>query len=301
MTRSRSVPAGRPRARWPGIAGSAALVAVLVACSEAPPSVVEALTEACTDARDGLAAAPAPADNGSETAFRQAAEEATRAVGRVADELAGRGDDRTIADLAWQLHRFPSATGDQSVRAAHEASAAITRIDGLAQVLEVPACGAATWRPAGWRAMASRHADRPSDDTFRHDINQLCANTFPNPSLLDAGVPLLTALVTNPITGEGSDDPSDDVKDRLVARLRTVSDRPGDTRRFLTAFSNDLPQIRPSENLDGDYVALLAAFMRLDSAIPSAMPRDPPPDVRERVDAALDELQRAWEALDITC
>jgi hypothetical protein len=45
----------------------------------------------------------------------------------------------------------------------------------------------------------------------------------------------------------------------------------------------------------------LAAFTELDSAIPSVMPRDPTPAVRERVYAALDQLEAAWHGLSISC
>ena len=283
------------------VVGIAALVAMLAACREAPPSVREALAEACADARRTLASVPAPADTDSETAFRRAAEQATRNVGDIADEVADRGDDRTITDLAWQLHRFPSAEDEQSLRAAHEASAAFVRIDHLARTLEVPQCGAATWRPTEWRAMSDRLAERPSDDDFRRDLNRLCKETFPEPSLLSAGVPLLPALAAGPTADAGTLDLQQNVKGRLIPRLRPASDRPGDTRRFLTAFSNDLPQLQPSENLDDEYVALLAALIGLDAAVPRAMPRDPPPAVREHVGIALDDLERAWEVLDITC
>jgi hypothetical protein len=289
------------RVRLPEIVGTATLVAVLAACSNAPPSVSEALSEACADARRGLASAPAPTGPESEAAFRRAADEATRIVGDVADEVAHRGDDRTIADLAWQLHRFPSARDESSLRAAHEASAAIVRIDRFARTLDVPECGAATWRPADWRALADRLAERPSEDEFRRDLNELCEETFPNPSLLSAGVPLLTALVADPKANAGAIDLQENVKGRLIPRLRPASDRPGDTRRFLTALSNDLPELQPPESLDDEYVALLSALIGLDAAVPRAMPRDPPPAVREHLGAALDELEQAWEALDITC
>jgi hypothetical protein len=292
----------RSRARRPALSGCVALVVVLAACTAPVPSVAESLAEACTHARDHLAAAPAPDTDDTEAEFRQAAEEATRAAGRVAGDLAARGDDRTIADLAWQLHRFPRAAGAGAVPAAHQAAAAITRIDSFARLLEIPECGAATWRPAEWRAMAGRHAERPSDDAFLRDLNDLCARTFPDAALLRSGAPLLTALVADPpVRGRAGDIDADDVKDRLITRLRRVSDSPGDTRRFFTAFSNGLPELRPSEHLESHYTALLAAFMDLDSALPRAMPRDPPPDLRERVHAALDGLEDAWEGLGITC
>jgi hypothetical protein len=251
------------------------------------------------DARDSFAAAPAPVDADTETAFLDASREATRAAARVADDLAVRGDDTTIADLAWQLYRFPTASnGDDVIGVAHEASAAITRIDQFAQVLQVPECGAATWRADDWRAMAARHADHPDDAAFRRSLMHLCAETFPEPLLLARGMPLLDGLVADPA---GRDRPSENVKARLIARLNTVTARPSAASRFIDDFSKELPRIRPSARLEQRYVALLAAFMRLDSAVPSAMPKHPPPDVRERVEAALDDLQHAWEALDVTC
>jgi hypothetical protein len=248
-----------------------------------------------------VASAPTPVDPGAERAFRQASDQATRAVADVADELAGRGDDQTIAALAWQLHRFPTANEDHSLRAAHEASAAIVRIDRFARTLEVPECGAATWRSVDWRALANRLEARPSDDEFQKTLNQRCEENFPNPSLLRAGVPLLAALVADPKADPATIDLRQDVKRRLLPRLRTVTGRPGETRRFLTAFANDLPELQPSVKLEHEHVALIAAFMGLDAAVPRGMPRDPPPAVRERVEAALDELERTWEDLDITC
>jgi len=289
------------RARVSEIAGITALIMVLASCRQAPQSVSEALTEACTDARERLASAPPPTDPDTEAAFRRAAEEATQVVGDVADGLADQGDDQTIADLAWQLHRFPSAGQEQSLANAHEARAAILRIDRFAHMLEIPDCGAATWRPADWRAIADRLADSQSNEEFRQDLNRLCEETFPEPSLLRDGVPLLTAMVANPGASAPTIDVREDPKDRLVRRLRPSSDRPGDTRRFLTAFSNELPELQPSSNLDDEYLALLAALLGLDAAIPRGMPREPLPAVRERVNEALDQLEDAWQALDITC
>ena len=276
---------------------SALLALALAACTEAPPSVADALTDACIDAGDVLAAAPRPADIDSDIAFMEHSQAAAQTVAGIADDLAARGDDRTIADLAWQLHRFPApGSGDEVLGTAHEAQAAIFRIDGFAQTLRARRCSAATWRPAGWRAMVGRHGRRPDEVTFRRQLDQLCADTFPEPSQLAGGVPLLDALGADIAAGS-----SDDVKARVIARLNTVTARPSEVSRFITDFSAELPQLQPSANLEHEYIALLAAFMRLDSAVPSAMPRDPRPDVRERVDAALDELQHAWEALDITC
>lgn len=288
---------GRSKRR--GLPGLAGVLAMLAACSGAPPNVTDALATACVDARDEFSAAPAPVDADTETAFLEASREATRAVARVADDLAARGDDMTIADLAWQLYRFPAASdADDVLAVAHEASAAITRIDQFATVLAVPECGAATWRTDDWSAMAARHADRPNDAAFRRSLMRLCAETFPEPSLLTSGMPLLDALVAD---AAGRARPSEDVKGRVIARLNTVTTRPSAASRFIGDFSKELPRIRPSGRLEQRYFALLAAFMRLDSAVPSAMPKDPPPAVRERVEAALDDLQHAWEELDIRC
>jgi hypothetical protein len=283
--------------RRAGMATAAVLAVMLVACGQVPQSVGDVLSQACADARDRLASAPSPVDAGSDTAFVTASREAAATVASVADDMASRGDDPTIADLAWQLHRLSTpSVADEVLSTAHEAQAGIVRIDRLAQTLQVPACGAATWRPAGWRAVAGRHGRRPDDVAFRRQLDRLCAETFPEPSQLAGGVPLLEALVADIAAG-----PSGDVKARVIARLNTVNTRPSDAARFISEFSNELPQLQPSADLERDYLALLAAFMRLDSAVPSAMPKDPPPAVRERVDGALDELQHAWDALDIAC
>jgi hypothetical protein len=297
--------------RLPGIVGSAVFAVVPGACSDPPPSVAAMLAEACADARDHLAVVPPPVDADSEAAFMDASREATRAVASVADDLAERGDDRTIADLAWQLYRFPTAgDADEVLRVAHEASAAITRLDGFAHVLDVPGCGAATWRADAWRAVADRRAEHPSDAAFHRRLDRLCAKTFPDPAALAGGAPLLDALVAGrgarparSATGarEALVDSSDHVKARVIARLNTVTTRPSDTARFIGDFSNGLPTIRPSADLEEVYVALLAAFIRLESVVPSAMPKHPPPATRERLDAALGALQDAWEALGIRC
>lgn len=287
------------RRRLPAIAGSAVLAAMLAACGDGPPNVAEALADGCTDARGLFAVAPTPVDADADAAFIEASREATQTAADVADNQAARGDDRTIAELAWQLHRFPTATSaDEVLGVAHEAQAAIVRIEGFAQTLQVHECGAATWRPADWRIMAGRHADRPNDAAFRRQLDQLCAETFPDPFALADDLPLLNALVADTPARDGS---PDEVKARVIARLNTVTTGPSEAARFIRDFSSGLPQIRPSANLEREYIALLAAFMGLDSAVPRAMPNDPPPEVRERVNAALDDLQNAWEALEITC
>jgi hypothetical protein len=294
--------AARRYGRRAVFAGSAALVAVMAACGEAPVSVGEALREACADARDRLATAPDPNDIDSDAAFLETSKDAANAVGDVADDLADRGDDSTIADLAWQLHRIPASTDpDQAMRAAHEANAAILRIDGFAQALRLPECGAATWRPTAWRAMADRHGGRPSDAAFRSAIDHLCAETFPRPSLLADGASLLRNLVTDHGGGVALGDAPDETKERLLRRLNTVSNRPSEAARFIRDFSNGLPAIHPSQALDAEYTSLLAAFTELDSAIPSVMSREPTPAVRERVYAALDQLEAAWDGLSISC
>jgi hypothetical protein len=272
---------------------------VLVACGAQPVRVADTLANACSDARDRLATAPAPTDVASLTAFVDASAEAARAVARAANDVADRGDDQTIADLAWQLHRFPGSSGypEEVLGIAHEASAAIIRIDRFAEILQVPECGAATWRPADWRALAVWHGNRPGDAGFRREIDRLCAKTFPNPSLLARGVPLLEALVADvPVNGE-----PDGVKVRVIRRLSRMTGQQSDAARFVREFGDELPQIQPSANLERRYLALLTAFMELESVVPRAMPRDPPPPVQERVGAALDDLERAWHDLAITC
>jgi hypothetical protein len=294
--------AARTRGRRALVIGSAAIVVASAACGEAPVSVGETLREACAEARDRLATAPEPTDADSDAAFLETSKDAASAVGDIADDLAERGDDSTIADLAWQLHRIPASTNpDDALRAAHEAQAAIRRIDEFAQALRLPECRAATWRPTSWRTMADHHGERPGDATFRSAINRLCAKTFPHPSLLADGAPLLKSLVADQDGGDGPDASPDDVKARLLARLNTVSNRPSEAARFIRDFSNGLPAIRPSQSLDAEYTTLLAALLELDAAIPSVMPREPTVAVRERVYAALDHLQAAWDALSISC
>jgi hypothetical protein len=269
-------------------AAGCALAAVLAACADDPPTVADLLADACAQARDDIAAAPAPGDADTDAEFVNISRQAASAVGRVAQDLADRGDDTTIADLAWQLHRFPEvANGGQSLAVAQEASAAIVRLDQFADRLQIPECGAATWRPADWRALADRHGDRLRASAFRLRMNRLCAETFPEPSLLAEGTPLLEALVPDANARAGSQDAAGGIRTELIARLNTLSDRQSHTAMFLRDFAEGQPQIRP--------------FKNVESAVPRAMPRDPPPLVRERLGAAFDELQSTWDALDITC
>ena len=293
-----------PKPAWtgrPAIVGATVLAAALAACDEAPVEVAEVLTAACVDARDHLADVPAPVDEDSDLVFLEAADEAAQTVALAAEDLVTLGDDRSIADLVRHLRRFPRISdADRLPGVAYEASAAIIRIDRLAAELVVPECGAAMWRPADWHAMTTRPVTQTDEGVFREDLNRLCAATFPNPSLLADRMPLLQALVAGP---DGGDEPgdSDAVKARVLARLNTVSSRPADAARFIREFSSGLSDLRPSDDLVSEYVALLAAFMHVDAAVPSALSRDPPPDVRDRVYLALDELEQAWHPLGITC
>src|SRR5918999_3102173 len=66
------------RSRVSGVAGFAAVVVGFTACSDAAPDVTETLTDACTEARRGLADAPTPADADSEAAFIAASRQATQ-------------------------------------------------------------------------------------------------------------------------------------------------------------------------------------------------------------------------------
>jgi hypothetical protein len=273
-----------------------------VACGNDPPTIAETLADACAQARASVAAAPAPVDDDAEAVFVDASRQAASAVGRVAQDLAGRGDDATIADMAWQLHRFPAgAGGDRALASAQEASAAIIRLDRFAERLQIPECRAAIWRPDAWRALADRRGDRLREGAFRRRMDRLCAGTFPDPSLLADGTPLLDALTAHANPRGGSQGASEGPRTQLIARLSTLSGRGSETAQFLRDFSDGQPQIRPPEDLEGEYLALLAAFQNIESAVPRAMPRHPPAAVRERVGAALDELQGAWGALDITC
>jgi hypothetical protein len=284
------------RNRICGWAGFAALAVGLAACGEAEVDVTETLTEACTEARQILADAPTPADADSESAFVDASREATQTVATEIEDLGEQVDDPTLADMAWQLNNFPQPTDDEELLGvAHEASAAIVRLDRFAEALGVSQCGAPTWRPADWRAMADRLKEQQSEEAFRADLNQLCAETFPNPARLADGTALLNALV------DSGQEESEDVIAGLLSRLHGLSNRPAEARRFLREFSGALPEMNPSENLEDDYLALLGAFIHVDSVVPNVIPDEPSTEFRRRVDPAFEELERAWGALDITC
>jgi hypothetical protein len=281
------------------LAGITALVVGLAGCSEGPVDVTETLAEACTDAREAFAAAPTPGDEQSQAAFLEASDQATRAVAGVIQDLQEQVDDAGLADLAWQLNNFPRpAEGREVLAVAHTASAAITRLDGFAESLGVSQCGAPTWRPADWRALADRLKEDQSETAFREQLNRLCADTFPNPGMLENGTSLLEALVANPDGGAAS---SEDVMAQLLDRLNNLTGRAAAASVFLRDFSRELPALSPSEDLEDDFLALVAAFTGVDAVLPRVIPNNPPRAFRERVDPAFEELDRAWGAIGITC
>jgi hypothetical protein len=287
------------RARTGCLAGVVALAVGLAGCSEAPVDVTETLAQACSDAREAFAAAPTPADEQSQAEFLEASGQATQAVAGVIEDLMEQVNDVGLSDMAWQLNNFPTPTQGREVLAvAHGASAAIMRLDRLAEDVGVSQCGAPTWRPADWRALADRIKADQSEPAFRDQLNRLCAETFPNPPMLQNGTSLLNALVANP---DGGGTSSEDVTAQLLDRLNNLTGRHAAASDFLRDFSRDLPALSPSENLEADYLALVTAFMGLEAVLPRVIPNDPSPEFRRRVDPAFDELDRAWGALGITC
>lgn len=294
-------------ASWMRVAGVLALVVLAAGCADSPPDAGEEVAAACQQAREDFAAAPAPADDGAQNAFLDASAEAVQrvsvAIAELPENAVGLDDrdvERTLSDMAWQLNNFPSASGGTPVlETAHTARAAIVRLDRFAERLDLSECGAATWRPGDWRTLSDRLQDDTDEDAFRQQLNRLCAETFPNPTMLAEGRPLLEALAANP-TGDDSG-PAEDVKGQILARLNTLNDRPADAGRFIRDFSRGLPALNPSDDLDAEYAALLAAFISLESAVPKVVPRNPDPEFRRRVDAALEELEDAWSALEIRC
>ena len=284
------------RTRMSGCAGFAALVVGLTACGDGALDVTATLDEACAAARETFADAPAPANANSEVAFVEGAQEAAQTVVDVIDELSQQVNDRTLADMSWQLNNFPgSADGGELLGVAHQASAAILRLNSFAEALSVSECEAPTWRPADWHAMADRLGPERSEEEFHADLDRLCVETFPNPTQLVQGTPLLTALV------DGSDDPSEDVVATLLSRLTSLNNRPAEAHRFLRDFSEALPELSPPESLEPDYLAMLAAFIHVDAVVPNVIPNDPPAQFRRRVDPAFSELEAAWADIGITC
>jgi hypothetical protein len=287
----------RPRTRC--VAGLTALVVGLSGCGEDPVDATEALAQACSDAREAFAAAPTPADEQSQAEFLEASSEATQAVAGVIDGLMDQAPESGLADLAWQLNNFPRPTEGQAVLAvAHGASAAIMRLDRLAEDVGVSQCGAPTWRPADWRALADRLKQDQSESAFRDQLNQLCAATFPNPRMLENGTSLLNALVANP---DGSGSAPEDVVGQLLQRLNNLTGRAAAASDFLRDFSRGLLELSPSENLEADYLSLVSAFIGIEAVLPRVIPNDPSQDFRRQVDPAFEELDRAWGALGITC
>ena len=287
------------RARSRCLAGLVAVVTGLAGCSEAPVDVTDTLAQACSDAREAFAAAPTPADDQTQAEFLEASAQATQAVAGVVDELLQQVNDVGLSDLAWQLNNFPAPTEGQEVLAvAHGASAAIMRLDRLAEDVGVSQCGAPTWRPADWRALADRIKADQSEPAFRQQLNRLCAETFPNPPMLANGTSLLNALVANP---DGGGSASEDVTAQLLDRLNNLTGRSAAASDFLRDFSHRLPALSPSESLEADYLALVAAFMGVEAVLPRVIPNEPSQELRGRVEPAFEELDRAWGALGITC
>lgn len=285
-------------ARWPRLVAPMMVVFVMTSCGEAAADPAESLSDVCGEVRDSFASAPTPVDRRSQRAFVEASAEATQTVSDVVDDVADELDGPARADLAWQLNNFPqSGNADELLGVAQQASAAITRIDRFAQELGVPDCGAATWRPADWRAMADQLKEDQNEVEFLAQVDQLCAETFPDPTLLAEGAPLLDALAVR----AADDESSERVSARILPLLGSTNDRPSDAARFIRDFSQRLPQLSPSESLESEYISLLAAFIELDAVIPRVLPRNPTPEFEERASDALEGLDRAWADLGITC
>jgi hypothetical protein len=270
---------------------------MMTACGEAATDPLETLAEACADARDTFAAAPTPADRNSQAAFLEASDEVTQTVAGVVNDVEDQIEDPALADLSWQLSNFPQGSAsDDLLGVAHLASAGITRLDRFAQELGVPNCAAATWRPADWRAMADRLKDEQSEADFMAQVDQLCADTFPDPAALADGGPLLEALAVR-----AEDQSTEDTTAQVLPLLGSINDRPSDAARFIRDFSQRLPQMSPPENVEAEYIALLAAFIELQAVIPRVLPRNPTPEFEQRASAALEDLEAAWADLGITC
>ncbi|HSK97542.1 MAG TPA: hypothetical protein VK891_13060 [Euzebyales bacterium] len=279
------------------MAASTAVVVLLAGCGEDPVDPTEQLAAACAEAEEVLADAPAPTDGGSQRAFVEAAGEAVDVVADTIAEVDEQIDEQALRDLARQLGDFPRETAQgEALRVANEASAAIVRIDRFASALDLSECEAGIWRPDDWRTLANRaNDDRDVDEVaFRQQLDDLCARTFPNPALLVQGTPLLPALI-------GEEEGGENVTLQLLQRLNSLNNTPADAGRFFRDFADELPEIQPSSNLEDEYVSLVAAFIGVEAAVPRVVPRNPSPEVRNQVDAAFEELERAWADLDVRC
>jgi hypothetical protein len=253
--------------------GCAAIVLVAAAAcgSDDPPDVVATLTEACTESAAVLAAAPEPVDDASASAFLEASDEAARASGFPARDLADDVDDPALDGLAFQLDRFPRLIGaHEPVHVAFEARAAIARLDRFAGELGVPECGAAAWRLDDWVALSDRLADRPAEASYRADVEALCAETFGS------------------VTFGGTDALAD-----VIAATSA--------RRAISDFSREFGRMAPPETLDDEHVDLLAALIDLDFAIPDVAPTNPSPDREQRLELASTNTTAALDALDVDC
>src|SRR5690606_32271669 len=160
----------------------------------------------CGQARDDFAGAPAPADRATQQEFVDAADNVAQGVADVLSEVADQIESPSAADMLWQLTNFPIASNtDDMLKIAHHASAGILRLDRFAQGLGVPGWGAATWRPAGWRAMADRLKEDVNEADFMTQVNDLRAETFPDPDALREGASLLEALAARGADGDAEE------------------------------------------------------------------------------------------------
>jgi hypothetical protein len=250
----------------------AILVVAACACgSDEPPDVVATMTEACSESEAILAAAPEPVDDASEAAFLAASDEAARASGFPARDLGEDVDDPALDGLAFQLDRFPRLIGAREpVQVAFEARAAIARLDRFAGELGVEQCGAGAWRLDDWVALADRLADRPTEGSYREDVEVLCADTF----------------------GSVSFGGTDALADVIAATS---------ARRAISDFTREFGRMVPPDSLDDEHVDLLAALIDLDFAIPDFAPTNPSPDSQQRLDLARTNMVAALEALDVDC
>jgi hypothetical protein len=247
------------------------LIAAAACGNDDPPDVVATMTEACSESETILASAPEPVDDASEAAFLEASDEAARASGFPARDLADDVDDPALDGLAFQLDRFPRLVGvREPVQVAFEARAAIARLDRFADELGVPQCGVAAWRLDDWEVLADRLADRPPDQSYRAEVEALCAETFGSVSF--GGTDALADVIT------------------ATSARRAISD-----------FSREFKRMVPPDSLDDEHVDLLAALIDLDFAIPDVAPTNPSPDRQQRLDLASTNMTAALDALDVDC
>jgi hypothetical protein len=143
--------------------------------------VQEVLSQACDEAADQFAAAPAPTDEASTIEFLEAAFDPTEALHNATfRNFPDDADDveAALEALRYQTGQYPAVIGDNDTAesVAWEAQGAIAQIDRLTRRLGVLGCEPDAWRLDDYVAITDRRAPR-TDAEFLEGLEQVCMTT----------------------------------------------------------------------------------------------------------------------------